>query len=390
MRVPITKPWLDETDLASLREPMETGWLVQGPKVAEFERAFAAFAGVPHAVACSSCTTGLHLALAALGVGPGDEVLVPAFTWVATANVVRYCGAEPVFVDVSLDSFNVTAEAFAARLSPRTRALLPVHLFGLPVDMDPVLALAGERGLLVVEDAACGFGAIYRGRHVGAFGAAGAFSFHPRKAITTGEGGMVVTRDPALDPALRVLRDHGGSVSDRTRHEAGAVLLGDFDVMGFNYRMTDLQGALGTSQLRRADDGLARRRARAARYDRLLAGLPWLRTPAVPEGMEHGYQSYVCLVAPEPPSPERADALGGLRDRLMGALEADGVSTRQGTHAVHTLGVYRERCGLRPADLPNAWLAERLSLALPLYATMTDAEQDYVVERLGEAWRAVA
>ena len=390
MRVPITRPLLDDAELAAVRRPLESGWVVQGPKVAEFEAAFAGFTGAPHAVACSSCTTALHLALAALDVGPGDEVVVPAFTWIATANAARYCGAEPVFADVSLDDFNVTAEALAERVGPRTRAVIPVHLFGLAVDMDPVLALANEHDLLVVEDAACGFGATYRGRHVGALGEAGAFSFHPRKAITTGEGGMVLTRDADLDARMRVLRDHGGSVSDRTRHETGAVLLGDFDVLGFNYRMTDIQGALGVAQMTKAETVLTLRRARAARYDELLAGFDWLRRPGVPDGMEHAYQSYVCLVAPEEPSVERVDALGELRDRLMGALEAEGVATRQGTHAVHTLGAYRERCGLRPEDLPNALLAERLSLALPLFPTMTDAEQDYVVERLDAMWRQIA
>jgi perosamine synthetase len=383
VRVPITKPLFDDDDRRAIAQPLETGWVVQGPQVAEFERRFAAFSRAPHALACTSCTTGLHLALAALGVGPGDEVLVPAFTWVATANVALYCGATPVLCDVDPETFNVVPAEIERRLTPRTRAVIPVHLFGLPADMAAIETLTRPRGIAVVEDAACGFGARIGDRHVGTFGQAGAFSFHPRKALTTGEGGMVTTTDAALDTTMRSLRDHGASKSDHARHgNAGAFLLPEFNLLGFNYRMTDMQGALGVTQMAKADFVQARRTALAARYDALLADLPWLRTPKVPPGVTHGWQSYVCLYAPEEPTLARTAELSARRNALMLRLEERGVSTRQGTHAVHTLTYYAQRYGLHAHDYPGAHRAEGLSLTLPLYPTMTEAEQDYVVEQL--------
>lgn len=386
MRVPISKPWFDEEEQAAVLEPLASGWVVQGPKVQAFESLFATYIGTPNAVACTSCTTALHMALTALGVGRGDEVLVPAFTWVASANAVMYCGATPVLCDISLDTFNLDPADMAARVTGRTRALMPVHLFGLPADMEAVTHLAKTRGLKVVEDAACGLGARIAGRHVGTLGDFGAFSFHPRKAITTGEGGMVVTSDADRADELRSLRDHGASRSDRARHEGRrGFLLPEFDVLGFNYRMTDVQGALGVAQMGKVERIQARRAALAARYDALLADIDWLATPRVPPDREHGWQSYVCLFRPEAPTLARLNALGDRRDALMQRLEQAGVATRQGTHAVHGLSLYRRRFGFRPEHLPNAWMAERLSLALPLYPTMTEAEQDYVVARLRAA-----
>ena len=383
MKIPITKPVFDDADRAAIAAPLDTGWVVQGPHVAAFEARFAAYTGGAYAVACSSCTTGLHMALAASEVGPGDEVLVPAFTWVASANAALYCGATPVLCDVDLDTFNVNVDDLAQRITPRTRAMIPVHLFGLPADMNRLMPLADAHDLVVVEDAACGLDARIDGRHVGTYGPFGAFSFHPRKAITTGEGGMVLTDAPRRDALLRALRDHGASTSDLLRHGSKqAYLLSAFNLLGFNYRMTDFQGALGVSQMDKVAWIHTQRTARARRYDALLAGLDWLRTPKVPAGWTHGYQSYVCLFAPEEPAFARLETLRDRRNALMAALEADGVQTRQGTHAVHTLGLYRERFGFRSEDFPNAALAENLSITLPLYPQMTDEEQDYVVARL--------
>jgi perosamine synthetase len=383
MKIPITKPVFDDADRAAVASPLDTGWVVQGPNVARFEANFATYVGAPSAIACSNCTTGLHMGLAAAGVGPGDEVLVPAFTWVASANAALYCGATPVLCDVSLDTFNVDLDDLEARLTPRTRAVVPVHLFGLPADMGRLMPWARKLGLAVVEDAACGLDARIDGQHVGTFGDYGAFSFHPRKAITTGEGGMVLTADAAKDALVRSLRDHGASKSDATRHAAkNAFLLSEFNVLGYNYRMTDMQGALGVTQLAKARWIHERRCALAARYDRLLSGLSWLRTPVVPAGWTHGYQSYVCLFAPETPTFAALERLRAERDALMTRLEEDGIQTRQGTHAVHTLGYYRDRFDLRPEDYPNAALAENLSITLPLYPQMTDEEQDYVVDNL--------
>ena len=390
MRVPITKPFFDEADIAALRGPLETGWVVQGPHVAAFEAKFAAFAGAEAAVACTSCTTGLQLSLAALGIGPGDEVVVPSFTWVASANVVAHMGGTPVLCDIDLDTFNVDPASMASKITPRTKALMPVHVFGLSADMDAVLDLARAHGLAVVEDAAYGLGARWRGQHVGTIGDLGAFSFHPRKAVTTGEGGMILANSAERIQLLRTLRDHGSAKSDRARHLGkAAFLLSTFDHLGYNYRMTDIQGALGSSQMDKAQWVLEQRVARAHRYDALLADLPWLKTPTVPAHCEHAYQAYVCLFVPQPPSLERLDALNDQRDALLLATEAQGVSTRQGTHAVHGLGYYRETYGYAPLDCPQSLLAEGLSITLPLYPQMTDVEQDYVVDVLRNCYAAL-
>lgn len=385
-RIPITKPFLGEEELRAVQLPLESGWVVQGPYVESFETKFAAYTGSAHAVATSSCTTALQIAVAALGVGPGDEVIVPAFTWVSTANVVEAVGGRPVFCDVDLATFNVDASAIEPLLTDRTAGLLPVHLFGLPAAMDAILALARERGLWVVEDCACSLGGWYRGRHTGTFGELGCFSFHPRKSITTGEGGMITAARDDLDALARSLRDHGASRSDLQRHaEQGGFLLSEYDHLGFNYRMTDIQGALGSAQMDRLAELLEARRRRAARYDDLLAGVGWLSTPAVPDDCVHGYQSYVCLFRPEEPTFDNVGRLHEQRNALMGELERAGIATRQGTHSPILTGYYSRRYDLDPADFPNSVFADRLSLALPLYPQMTDAEQDAVVEALHAA-----
>ncbi len=387
MRVPITKPLFDEADLESLRGPIESGWVVQGPKVKEFEQKFSTFTGAADAIACTSCTTGLHLALAALGVGPGDEVIVPSFTWVASANVAAHCGATPVLCDIDMDTYNVDPVEIERRITPKTKAIIPVHLFGLAADMDAVMDIAEAHQLYVVEDAACGMGSKLNDVHVGNFGDFGAFSFHPRKAVTTGEGGMVLAREPDHYKLVRTLRDHGSTKSDLARHHGkAAFLLSQFDHLGYNYRMTDIQGALGSSQMDKAAYVIGRRQAVASRYDELLPEIPWLKPPHVPANAEHSYQSYVCLFAPEEATMENLERLNGLRNDILMIAEELGVSTRQGTHAVHGLGWYRNTFGYRPEDLPKSWMAEHLTMTLPLYPQMTDVEQDYVIEVLQTAY----
>jgi len=385
-RIPITKPFFDKAEHEAVLKPLESGWVVQGPYVRLFEEKFSAFTGARFAVASSSCTTALHIAVAALGVKPGDEVIVPAFTWVSTPNVVEYMGAKPVFCDVDLRTFNIDAGQVEVLVTPRTVGIIPVHLFGLCADLDPILALARTHRLWVVEDAACALGARYRGRHAGTFGEMGCFSFHPRKSITTGEGGMITTSREDLDRAARSLRDHGASRSDLARHEGNdAFLLSDYECLGFNYRMTDIQGALGSSQMDRAEWILAQRARRARLYDDMLADIEWLETPRVPEGYVHGYQAYVCLFRPEAPALANVARLHRRRNELMRRLEARGIATRQGTHAPVTLGYYAEKYRLRPERFPGACLADRLSLALPLYPQMTDAEQEEVCRSLKAA-----
>jgi dTDP-4-amino-4,6-dideoxygalactose transaminase len=383
MKIPISKPYFGEEEKRAVIEPLETGWVVQGPKVAEFEKRFAAYTGAKHALACTSATTALHMALIALGVGPGDEVIVPAFTWVATANVVEMQGAKPVFVDIELDTFNIDVAQIERAITPQTRAIIPVSLFGISAAMEPILAIARKHGLKVIEDDACATGAWYRGHHAGTLADIGCFSFHPRKAITTGEGGMVITADDEIAERVRSLRDHGASKSDLARHlGARSYVLPDFNIVGYNYRMTDIQGAVGVVQMGRLETLLEQRTAVARRYDEALRDVEWLRPPITPEGCVHGYQSYVCLFRPEEPTMNNVASLHEQRNALMDTLEAAGVATRPGTHAVHALGFYREKYGIQPSDFPNAWIADQLTLALPLYAQLTTDEQDFVIQTL--------
>lgn len=381
--IPITRAIFDDAEARAVAEVLKSGWVVQGPRVREFEERFSAYTGIEHAVACTSCTTGLHLALLCEGIGPGDEVIVPSFTWVATANAVAYCGATPVFADIDLTTFNITADEIERRITPRTRAVVPVHLFGLSAPMDDIRQVADSHGLAVVEDGACALGTLYHGRHVGALGGGGAFSFHPRKAITTGEGGMYTTRDAEKAVRARALRDHGAAKSDLARHQsAGAALLPTFEMVGYNYRMTDLQAAVGVVQFDKLPDILAQRIAVAKRYDERLADVPGLVTPTEPAGCRHAYQSYVCRIECDVDSSAAIEAGGRQRTAVMAALEAEGIATRQGTHAVHLLGHYRREFGLLPMDFPNSFAADQLSLTLPVYAGMRNDEQDRVVERL--------
>jgi len=383
MSIPITKPFFGAEELRAVQLPLESGWVVQGPHVKAFEDRFAAFTRAPFAAAASSCTTALHLAVAALNLKPGDDVVVPAFTWVATPNVVEYMGARPVFADISLETFNINPSMAAAAVTAQTVGIIPVHLFGLCAEMTPLGDLASRRGLWVVEDAACGFGTWSGGRHAGTFGDFGCFSFHPRKSITTGEGGMVTSKQRAHHEAVCSLRDHGASRSDRERHEqTGAFLLASYPHVGYNYRMTDIQGALGCAQIDRAQ-ALLDGRARVARqYAERLAGVEWLGLPSTPEGDVHGWQSFVCLFRPDAPAMSNVDRLHERRNRLMARLETQGIATRQGTHAPVIQKFYADKYGIKPGDFPNAYIADRVSLALPLYPQMTDADIDTVVNAL--------
>lgn len=376
--VPIALPSLGEEEWQALRGPVLSGWVTQGPRVAEFERAFAALHGVEHAIATTSCTTALAVLLAALGVGPGDEVVVPAFTWVATANVVLHTGATPVLCDVDPATFNIDPDRLAACVGPRTRAVMPVHLFGLAADMDALGRAAP--GVPLLCDAACAAGTGLGGpAPAGTLGLAAAFSFHPRKVITTGEGGMVTTNDATLAARVRMLVNHGAEVSEEQRHLGPRpYLLPAFTAPGFNYRMTDLQGAVGAVQAAKLPGLVAGREAMARAYHAALGDLDWLALPPLVPG--HGWQSFVCRVL-----EDRAPAP---RDVLMERLQAMGVATRPGTHAVHVLDCYRERFGFAPGDFPGALECHRTSMAIPLHNRMSAEDQDYVaacLHAVGEA-----
>jgi dTDP-4-amino-4,6-dideoxygalactose transaminase len=373
-KIQISLPSTGDDEWQATREPLTTGWLTQGPKVAQFEKAFAERHRVPHALATTSCTTALHLILAAMGIGPGDEVIVPSFTWVATANSVLYCGATPVLADVDRHTYNIDPADVARRVTPRTKAVIAVHLFGLAADMDALRA-ALPPGMPIIEDAACAAGASYRGVPAGGLGLAAAFSFHPRKSITTGEGGMFTSRDPELSATADMLRNHGASISEEQRHRGPRpYLLAEFNLLGFNYRMTDLQGAVGLVQLGKLDRFIAEREQWARWYMDQLADIPWLRMPSLPEGGQHAWQAFVTYVDPaRAPMP---------RNDIMERLQADGISTRPGTHAIHMLGYYRQRFGCRPDDLPGARDCNDHTMAIPLHNRMVAEDYAYVVERL--------
>ncbi len=370
--IPITKPYMDEAEAQAAAAAIRTGWIAQGPLVARFEAAFAARVGAAHAVAVNSCTAALHLALVCAGVGPGDEVVVPSLTFIATANAVRHAGAVPVFCDVDPETYNVTAETIRAALTARTRAVVVVDQIGLPADLDPILALAGGRGLRVVEDAAPAVGATYRHRPVGGLGPTTCFSFHPRKSISCGEGGMITTPSADIAARARVLRSHGASVSDLARHRADTVVIEEYAELGYNYRMTDIQAAIGLEQLKKLDCILGERRRLAARYGVLLAGLPGVTPPFVPDWVTHTYQSYAVRLDPARTPP---------RDTVMARMLARGVATRRGVMAIHEEPLYRDG----KVSLPVTEAVTRETLLLPIFTTLTDAEQDTVVDALREA-----
>lgn len=372
--IQISLPSTGEEEWQAVREPLMSGWLTQGPKVAEFERAFKERHRVGYALATSNCTTGLHLILVALGIGPGDEVIVPAFTWVATANVVVYCGATPVFADVDRATNNIDADDVRRKVTSRTKAVIAVHLFGLCADMD-VLRAAVPDHIPIVEDAACAAGASYKGVDAGALGIAAAFSFHPRKSITTGEGGMVTTNDQNLAQTVDMLRNHGASVSEEQRHRGPRpYLLPEFNLLGFNYRMTDLQGAVGVVQLSKLDQFIAERQRWAEYYREHLDDLDWLKLPTFPNSGTHAWQAFVTYVDPAlAPMP---------RNDIMERLKETGIATRPGTHAVHMLGYYRERFGTSDDDCPGARDCDANTMAIPLHNRMMQADYDRVIAAL--------
>src|SRR5450755_4437523 len=371
MQIPFARPYLTGDEGEAVAKVIASGWLSQGPQVAPFEAAFAKRVGAAEAVATTSCTTALQLALHVSGVGPGDEVIVPSLSFIATANAVRHCGARPVFADIDPLTYNLDPASAALAITARTRAIMPVHQVGLPADMDPFLELAARHGLAIVEDAACAIGASYKGRPVGSLGPLTCFSLHPRKVITTGEGGMIAVQDPAVAERLRRLRQHGMSVSDLARHSTDKLVIETYPETGFNYRMTDMQAALGLCQLKVLDQVLDRRRRLAERYTAALERIPHLEAPYDPPYATRTWQSYCVRVGPRAP-------VG--RTQLMQRLLADGIPTRRGVMAIHKENAYVGEA----AGLPHTEAAATEVLMLPLFPDLSFEEQDFVINRLAD------
>lgn len=390
VRIPITKPYFDDDDYSMISKPLETGWVSQGTYVCDFEKAIAAFTGADHAVAMNSCTSGQFLMSEIIHLKPGDEVIVPAFTWISTPNSVEYRGARAVFCDIDIATFNIDPSHIQEKITKATRAVYPVHLFGLGADMPEIMRIARAGKLKVVEDCACGLGTFIDGRHCGLYGEGGILSFHPRKSITTGEGGMIITRKNKVAMLASALRDHGSSLAGLEKRSWEANFnLKEFGYLGYNYRMTDIQGALGVAQARKLEKILERKRTLACLYNERLESIPWLRAPMIPPYTTHSYQAYCTLFKPE----ETVAAIIGKnlksirklheeRNAVMAKLEERGISTRQGTHAVHIQKYYRNKYRYHPMDFPSSYAADKLTIALPFFPIITDREIEYLFESL--------
>jgi dTDP-4-amino-4,6-dideoxygalactose transaminase len=369
-KIPVMIPLLGEEEALAAADAVRSGWVAQGPRVAEFEREFAAIVGAAHGVAVSSCTTGLHLALIAAGVQAGDEVIVPSLSFIATANAARYIGAIPVFADVELATGNLTVETIDAVRTPRTRAIIAVHQGGVPFELQPLRAAAAEWDIPLVEDAACAAGSTAYGQPVGAGSLISAWSFHPRKLITTGEGGMITVDDAEVAVRLRRLREHGMNVSAADRHASAQPVLESYLETAYNYRLTDIQAAVGLVQLGRLDGIVAQRRTIAARYQELLADIDELVPVRDPAYGQTNYQSFWVLLEP---------GLGATRDEALAELAANGVSARRGIMAAHLEPAY---AGVEHVALPNTERITNDSLILPVHHALTEDDQDHIVSVL--------
>lgn len=387
--IPVAKPWMGEAEAEAAKRPILAGWVTQGPEVAAFEQEFAAYVGAKYACAVSNCTTALHLALLAVGVQPGDEVITVSHSYIATANSIRYCGATPVFVDIEPQTYNINPMLIEDAISDRTRAILVVHQIGMPCDLKAISDIARRYQLPVIEDAACAIGSeiLWNGQweKIGKpHGDIACFSFHPRKVITTGDGGMITTANPEWDKQFRLWRQHSMDVPDTVRHGAKQVIFESYPMLGYNYRMTDIQAAVGREQLKRLPEIVARRRYLAERYHQMLADVPRLKLPTEPDWTRSNWQSY-CVRLSE----------GCDQRQVMQAMLDDGVSTRRGImcshrepayqHEAWSCGIDRKECECEAGKcdrLTESEQAQEQAILLPLFHQMTEQEQNYVVSKL--------
>jgi perosamine synthetase len=361
-QIPIAKPELGDAEVAAVSEVIRSGWIMQGARVAEFERAFAEFVGAPEAIAVSSGTAALHLALLVAGVKAGRSVICPSYSFIASANVIRYCGGEPIFIDIDAQTYNLDVNLLEAACRPDTIAILAVHQVGMPAALNEIRAFATARNLIVIEDAACAPGSQYHGQQIGLpHSLAACFSFHPRKILTTGDGGMLTTADREFAAHARRLRQHGAGAPGEGYRE-----------IGFNYRLTDMQAALGIEQLKKMPALLAARRRMAAHYTAAFQHHRWLTLPIEPSNMLSNYQSYQLRIAPEAP-------IG--RDQLLRELAARGIAAQPGIAPIHLEPIYRATPAM---PLPQTERAAREVVMLPIYHSLSEAEQDYIIESLLE------
>jgi len=375
--IPIAKPWMDEREAEAAKRPIISGWVTQGPEVAAFEKEFAEYVGSQHACAVSSCTTALHLALAATSIMPGDEVITVSHSFIATANVILYCGGTPVFVDVDRRTYNIDPSLVEAAVTSKTRAILCVHQMGMPCDMHSIIEVAHKYDLPVIEDAACAIGSeiLWDGswEKIGKpHGDVACFSFHPRKVITTGDGGMITTDSADLDNNFRLLRQHAMSVPDTVRHGANQVIFESYPLLGYNYRMTDIQAAVGREQLKRLPEIVAYRRSLADGYRAMLGNVPGLELPYEPSWARSNWQSY-CVRLPEK----------SVQMEVMQAMLDAGVSTRRGIMCSHREEAYRDLPISHP--LPHSEAAQDHCIVLPLFPQMTEEEQSRVAAALRQS-----
>ncbi len=371
MKIPVAKPFLGEEEAEAVREVLLSGWVTQGKKVAEFEEIICEYVGAKYTIATSSCTTALHLSFLSLGIGPGDEVILPSYTFIATANAVLHAGAKPVFVDIDPHTYNLDPAKIEEKITSRTKAILPVHQVGLPCDMDEIMKIAKKYNLYVIEDAACALGSKYKDKMVGIIGDITCFSFHPRKVITTGEGGAITTDIPEIAEKCRIIRSHGASISDLERHISSRIVFEKYTELGYNYRLTDIQAAVGIQQMKRINEFIEKRRTLAERYTESLGNNEFFITPHVPSYAFHNFQSYILRLKEHAPFS---------RDELMEKLLVKGIATRRGIMAIHLEPYYLKN--FAPISLPETEKALDTTVILPLYPQMTQEEQDYVIENI--------
>ena len=390
MKIPITRPFFDKEEYELIVKPLDTGWVVQGPYVKQFEKSIATFVGAKYAVAVNSCTSGQFIMSRIIDLKPGDEVIVPSFTWISTVNSIEFLGAKPILCDIDITTFNIDVSKIEEKITKKTKAIYPVHLFGLAANMTEIIKIAKTYNLQIVEDCACGLGSKIQNKHCGLSDIGGVLSFHPRKAITTGEGGMIITNSEEVALLASSLRDHGAIKTDFERHnERDGFLLTEYPYLGYNNRMTDIQGALGVAQSKKISSILKRKRKLANVYNTRLDDIFWLAAPAVPENHTHSYQTYCTLFKPEETSRalkssdlKKIDHLAEERRKVMQYLQDNGVATREGTHAVHIQRYYQKKYNYKPMDFSASYAANVLTIALPFFPSIKEQEIDYLFHKL--------